>query len=132
MAKRIAAQEGGRCAFYNIKGGVPVYRAGAAAAALAVPGSGGGGSGGGLRGSGSEDPSEPSTTEARLKDGFAASLQTEARCSTQRAMNRACFMANWLSQSQSSSWPSLPLRQSSRQLWRASWQTRIKYTKEGK
>ena len=42
---------------------------GAAAAALAVPGSGGGGGGGGLRGSNIEDPSETSTTEARLKDG---------------------------------------------------------------
>ena len=46
----------------------------AAAAALAVPGSGGGGSGGGLHGIGSEDPSETSTTETRLKDGFAAPL----------------------------------------------------------
>ena len=60
-----------------------------------MPGSGGGGGGGGgLRGSNdTEDPSETSTTEARLtgsqqrsKDGFAASLQTEARCSTQRAV----------------------------------------------
>ena len=57
-----------------------------------MPGSGGGG--GGLRGSNIEDPSETSTMEARLKDGFAAPLQTEARCSTQRAVNRACFMAN--------------------------------------
>ena len=63
-----------------------------------MPGSGGGGGGGGLRGSNIEDPSETSTTEARLKDGFAASLQTEARCSTQRDVNRACFMANSLSQ----------------------------------
>ena len=69
----------------NIKRRGSLDWAGAAAAALAVPGSGGGGSGGGLRGSSSEDPSETSTTEARLKDGFAASLQTEARCNTQRA-----------------------------------------------
>jgi hypothetical protein len=63
-----------------------------------VPGSGGGGGGGGTRGSGKEDPRETSTMEARRKGGFAASLQAAARCSTQREVNRACFMANWLSQ----------------------------------
>ena len=61
-----------------------------------MPGSGG--SGGGRRGSGSEEARETSTMEARRKGGFAASLQTVARCNTQRDVNRACFIANWLSQ----------------------------------